>query len=164
MRSSHVGLADCCAILARFTFVTVLAVATMPALAAPIAYLTTGDADFGTVDTATGAFSSRGHFTATVSGLGVFNGTLYAISYHSGTGTLYIVNPANAGQTTVGTSSVIYDDFGSTLSGLYAVDTSANLYSINPANGAATLIGATGVALGTFRGLSTNSGTLYFAS
>jgi outer membrane protein assembly factor BamB len=109
----------------------------------------------------TGITSAVGDLATIVSGLSVFNGTLYAASYHNGIGALYTVNPANAAETTVGTSSLNYDDFGGTLSGLYAVDTSSNLYSINPSNGAPTLIGATGVSLGGFRSISANSSALY---
>ncbi len=60
---------------------------------------------------------------------------------------------------------ITYEDFGSTTSGLYAIDSSFNLYSINPANGAATLIGPTGFSfVNGFLGESANSGTLYAAN
>jgi len=64
---------------------------------------------------------------------------------------------------TGGSSAANCDDFGSTLTGLYAVDSSAKLWSINPSTGAATLIGPLGISPGGFGGLSTNSSTLYFA-
>lgn len=129
-----------------------------------IAYMGTVNGDFGTVDLNTGVFSMLGNSGTTLAGMAVASATLYGSSYHTATGTLYSVNPANGSLTVVGTSAVDYDDFGSTTSGLYAVGADGNLYSINGTTGAATLIGPTGVSFGSWRSLSTNSPTLYFAS
>jgi hypothetical protein len=87
------------------------------------------------------------------------NGKLFAFTV---AGTLYQVDPSTGAFRSIGNSGVsAFYDFGSTLSGLYAVD-ATKLYAINPATGAATLIGPTGVNQGSFSGLSTNSSTLYF--
>ena len=128
-----------------------------------IAYMGTNSGEFGTIDLNTGVFSLLGNSGVTLAGMAVANAKLYGSSYHTSTGTLYTVNPANGNLTVVGTSSLNIDDFGSTTSGLYAVGVDANLYSINSTNGAVTLIGPTGLGFGSWRSLSTNSSTLYFA-
>jgi hypothetical protein len=128
-----------------------------------IAYMGTIDGSFGTIDLNTGVFSILGNSGLTLAGMAVDNAMLYGSSYHTATGVLYTINPANGSVTSVGTSSLDIDDFGSTTSGLYAVGVDANLYSINATTGAATLIGPTGLSFGTWRSLSTNSSTLYFA-
>jgi hypothetical protein len=128
-----------------------------------IAFMGTVSGQFGTVDLNTGVFSLLGNSGATLAGMAVANATLYGSSYHTATGTLYSVNQANGSLTVVGTTSVDYDDFGSTTSGLYAVGVDANLYSINSGSAIATLIGPTGLSFGSVRSLSTNSSTLYFA-
>ena len=129
-----------------------------------IAFMGTISGQFGTIDLNTGVFTSLGNSGETLAGKAVASATLYATSYHTSTGTLYTVNPANGSLTVVGTSSIDIDDFGSTTSGLYAVGVDGDLYSINRLTGAATLIGPTGLAFGTWRSLSTNSSTLYFAN
>lgn len=128
-----------------------------------IAYMGTVSGQFGTIDLNTGVFTVLGTSGQTLAGMAVANATLYATSYHTSVGSLYSVNPANGGLTLIGTSSLDIDDFGSTTSGLYAVGVDADLYSINPTTGAATLIGPTGIGFGSWRSLSTNSSTLYFA-
>jgi hypothetical protein len=128
-----------------------------------IAYMGTASDQFGTIDLNTGAFNVLGNMGVTLSGMAVANATLYGVSFHTGTGTLYTIDPGNGSLTAVGTSPVNYDDFGSTTSGLYAVGLNEDLYSINPISGAATLIGPTGLSFGTWRSLSTNSSTLYFS-
>lgn len=130
-----------------------------------IAYTGTVSGTFGTMDLNTGAFTSLGNSGQTLAGMAVANGLLFASSYHTANGTLFTVNPANGGLTSVGTATGIdYDDFGATTSGLYVVGTNSDLYSINASNGAATLIGPTGLSLGFVRSLSDNSSTLYFAN
>ena len=89
---------------------------------------------------------------AGISNGGVFQGhTLYQVN--TGTGTL----------TSVGTTTITYDAFGSTLTGMFAIDTSFNLYSVSTA-GATTLIGPTGVTLSALWGMSDNSATLYLSN
>ena len=91
-------------------------------------------------------------------------GTLYGASEGTNdNGQLYTINPTNGTLTRVGTTGISYDDFGSTPTGLYAVDSFGTLYSINAANGAATSIGPVGITLQGYRSLSTNAGSLYFA-
>jgi hypothetical protein len=129
-----------------------------------IAYAGAVNGSYGTVDLNTGVFTSLGSLGLTPSGMAVADGSLFVASYHTANGTLSTVNPANGALTSVGAATgIVYDDFGSTTSGLYVVGLDTNLYSINPSTGAATLIGPTGLGLGSWRSLSTNSGTLYFA-
>jgi hypothetical protein len=116
-----------------------------------------------TVDLNTGTFSLLGNSGVTLAGMAVTDASLFGSSYHTATGSLYTINPTNGSVTVVGTSSLDIDDFGSTTTGLYAVGVDGNLYSINPTTGAPTLIGPTGLSFGTWRSLSTNSSTLYFA-
>ena len=131
-----------------------------------IAFMGTNTGDFGTVDLNTGVFSFLGttsfnlHAQA-LAGMAEANGVLYGAPV--GQGGLYTINPTTGALTAVGGAAIIYDDLGYTTTGFYAVGQDANLYSINPATGAATLIGPTGLGFGTWRGLSTNSNSLYFA-
>ena len=127
-----------------------------------IAYMGVDGGAFGTIDLNTGVFTFLGNSGQSLAGMAVDNGMLYGSSYHT-TGDLFTINPANGSLTSIGTSNLDYDDFGSTTSGLYAVGTDANLYSINANTGAPTLIGPTGLSFGSWRSLSTNSSTLYFA-
>ena len=129
-----------------------------------MAYMGTNAGEFGTIDLDTGVFTILGNSSQTLAGMAVSNGKLYASAYHSG-GKLFTVNPTNGATILVGSqSTVTYDDFGSTKSGLYAVGTDVKLYSINSVTGAATLIGPTGLTFGSWRSLSTNSDTLYFSN
>jgi hypothetical protein len=150
----------------NLTIIGALAVATIfgafSVKADDIAYMGVVGGDFGTIDLNTGVFTALGNSGQTLAGMAVENGMLYGSSYHT-TGDLFTINPANGSLTSIGTSNLDYDDFGSTTSGLYAVGTDANLYSINATTGAPTLIGPTGLGLGSWRSLSTNSSTLYFA-
>jgi hypothetical protein len=133
------------------------------AKADPMAYMGTDTGEFGTIDLTTGAFSLLGNSGQTLAGMAVASGELFASAYHTASGTLFNINPANGMLTTLGSSGVDIDDFGSTTGGLFAVGVDGNLYSFNPSDGAATLIGPTGIGFGSWRGLSTNSATLYFA-
>ncbi len=149
------------------TLPAITAVALLSSLATanadPIAYMGTDTGEFGTIDLTTGSFSLLGNSGQTLAGMAVAGGELFASAYHTALGTLFTVDPANGTLTTLGNSDVNIDDFGSTTSGLYAVGVNGNLYSFNATNGAATLIGPTGIGFGSWRGLSTNSSTLYFA-
>ena len=133
-------------------------------LKAQTAYLGTDTGEFGTINLSTGVFSLLGNSGQTLAGMAVANGKLYATSYHTATGTLYTINPANGSLSVVGTSATNFDDFGSTTTGLYAVGFDGNLYSVNSANGTTTQIGPIGISFGSWRGLSTNAGALYFAN
>jgi hypothetical protein len=133
------------------------------------AYVGYSTGSFGTIDLTTGSVTPLGNLGQTPAGFGVFDGTLYAESYNS-TGTLYTVNTSNGALTPVGNSGVDYlGGFGSTLSGLYGVGyasggTTLDLFSINPSTGSATDLGSTGLSLGSWRDVSANSTTLYFAN
>jgi hypothetical protein len=76
------------------------------------------------------------------------NGTLYGAA--EGTN-------SNGALTTVGATGISIDDFGSSSTGLYAVDSSGTLYSIDAATGAATPIGSGGIPVAGFSALSTNA-------
>ena len=147
-----------------FGLMAVLSVAVGAARADDIAYTGVLGGNFGTVDLNTGAFSLLGTSGQTLAGMAVANGTLFASSYHVADSSLFSVNPTNGSLTSIGLTGVNVDDFGSTTSGLYAVDTSGKLQSINPTTGAASLIGAIGISFGSWRSLSTNSSSLYFSN
>ena len=129
-----------------------------------MAYEFVGRSDnWGIIDLATGAFSQTGNSGQLLTGLGVGPGGLLYGGLFQGT-TLYQVNPANGSLTSVGTSGISYNDFGSTTSGVYGFDGSANLYSVNTTTEAATLIGSTGLSMAGTTGTSTGSETLYFVN
>jgi|CZKS01.1.fsa_nt_gi hypothetical protein len=138
------------------------------------AYMITVSADFGKLDLNTGVYTSIGPTVAvagtfpgtrSLAGIGEIGSTLYGVCEGCGEEALYTIDPTTGSLTQVGIDgSYIPVGFGSTLTGLYAVDFSKNLYSVNPVTGAAHFIGSTGVATGSDYTLSTNSGTLYFAS
>lgn len=131
-----------------------------------IAYAGSSSGAFGTIDLNTGAFTLLGNSGQPLAGLAVANGSIFATSYHAANGTLFEVSQTDGSLTTVGSATgILYDDFGSTTTGLYAVGLSGtqDLYSIDPTTGAATLIGPTGLGYGPWRALSTNLSTLYFA-
>jgi hypothetical protein len=134
----------------------------------PIAYMVTTDKDFGTIDLATGDFTSEGFEGVQLAGLGEIGSTLYGVNYAAGTGTLYTIDTANGSLTTVGTDTAVeYEAFGSTLTNLYAIGENNvgafELYSVNSSDGSPTLLGLTGLTPGGDYTLSTDSSTLYFA-
>ena len=152
----------------KLSIVRTLAVATilgaLSAKADNTAYMGVVGGAFGTIDLNSGAFTVLGESGQTLAGMAVDNGMLYGSSYHTSVGELFTINPANGSLTSVGSSNLDCDDFGSTTSGLYAVGTDANLYSINANTGAPRLIGPTGLSFGSWRGLSTNASALFFAN
>ena len=127
------------------------------------AYELTGNAGFGTVDLNTGTYTSIGSQAQQLAGLGVAGGVLYGGLYAGST--LYQINASTGAITSVGSASLNYQAFGSTLSGLYAIGLDTNLYSINPSTGAQTLEGPTGLSIaGITIGMSTNSSALYYTN
>jgi hypothetical protein len=107
-----------------------------------------------------------------LAGLGAVGGTLYTAVFSGGT--LYTVNPKSGALNSVGNSSIIYWELGSTTTGLYAAGwpagtniqqpPPASFYSIDPRTGAATLIGPFGLSPGFYyQCFSNGSPTLYFA-
>jgi hypothetical protein len=149
----------CCAMLAIFLLVTT----GLASAQTPMAYEATGSDLFGPINLTTGAFTESGDMGQLLSGLGVGPGGLLYGGV-SGGSTLYQVDPVSGSLTTVGTSSAVYTDFGSTTSGVYGFDASLNLYSVNTTTGASTLIGPTGLSAINYVGASTGSDTLYFAT
>lgn len=146
------------------------------------AYVAFENDAFGTINLATGAFTSLGSTSTTVAGLALKNSTLYAAGF-LGNGTssissLYSVNPTNGALTTIGSTGISVHDFGAVTattaagtSGFYALTSSdgtdsgtAILWSINSATGAATQIGSTGQTFNAdgWDALSDNAGKLYF--
>jgi hypothetical protein len=121
-----------------------------------------GAEQFGSIDLNTGVFTITGSESTQLSGLGVSGGMLFGGGYAGNT--LFSINTSTGALTSVGTGSITYNDFGSTLSGLYAIGSDGDLYSINAANGASTLIGSPGLSINSITtGLSTNSSTLYYS-
>jgi hypothetical protein len=149
--------------LAAFACTALLGLSGGAGLAADnLAYVFTSTDQFGVVDLNTGAFTQFSNTGQQPAGMGMAGGSLYVATYDYSA--LYKVNPANGNITLVGHSGITYCNLGSTLSGLYAVDTGGNLYSVNPSTAAATSIGSTGQScVGNSLGMSTNSNSLYFA-
>jgi hypothetical protein len=158
------GIHDMKSLIASTAFALVTIFCPFSLKADNIAFMGADGGDFGTIDLNTGTFSLLGNSGQTLSGMAVSNATLYGASYHTANGTLFTINPASGSLTAVGTSTVDYDDFGSTISGIFAVGVDGNLYSINSVTGAASLIGPTGLSFGSWRGLSTDASSLYFAN
>ena len=126
------------------------------------AYVITGAGQFGTLDLHTGALTALGSAGVLLGGLGVYRGNLYG-GQHNGNN-LYQVNPADGSLTAVGKSNITdFNLFGSTTSGLYALDSNFNLYSVDPTTAAATRLGPTGFsAPGCCTALSSGAPVLYF--
>lgn len=135
-----------------------------------IAYMAANNEDFGTIDLNTGVFSMLGstevgNSLEPLSGMAEINGTLYgAAEGTNANGAIYTINPTNGALTVVGATGISIDDFGSSATGLYAVNSYGTLYSIDAATGAATAIGSKTISLGGYRTLSTNASSLYFAN
>jgi putative Ig domain-containing protein/Big-like domain-containing protein len=125
-----------------------------------LAYVFTKSDQFGVIDLNTGAFTQFSGTNQQPAGMAVTGGSLYIAGLN--TSALYMVNPANGSLTFVAYSSITFHDLGSTLSGLYAVDTDGKLYSINRSTAAATLIGSTGLTANATLGMSTNANSLYY--
>lgn len=144
--------------------VLTLALSAQSGAAGPVAFASDLSRKFGTVDLASGTFTQLGASTDLFAGMAYFGGTLYASSYLAG-GQLYSVGTASGSISPIGSASAFsYVNFGSTASGLFALDTNSNLLSINPITGAAALLGATGlnIQVGAVpSSLSNNSQTLY---
>jgi hypothetical protein len=143
-----------------FVFATFLI---LPAsLSAVSVYAVDNAANFGSVDLSTGVFSQIANTgqAICVVGLGELNGLLYTEGCLNND--LYSVNPITGHLTFIGSASEHYRDIGSTMQGLFGIDSSFNLLSINPNSGAVSVIGPTGFTSTTGGlGLSTNSPTLY---
>ena len=104
------------------------------------------DNRFGTINSATGAFTQVGTLPiAQSAGIADDNGTLFAQSMQS---QLITIDPVSGLSSIIGSSGLQLSSvgFAGGLNGLFEVDTMSNLYSINPGTGAATLAGATGLA------------------
>ncbi|HEV3330119.1 MAG TPA: hypothetical protein VG096_03995 [Bryobacteraceae bacterium] len=113
------------------------------------AYIATGTdrlgaTHFGTIDLTTGVYTDIGNMGRLLSGLGAFGNGLYGGL--NGGNTVYQVNPGTGQLTPFSTSGATpvggWNDFGSTTTGLYGLDSIGNLYSINPSTAVVTFIGA----------------------
>jgi len=100
----------------------------------------------------------------TLEGLGEVDGVLYGAG-GADVDTLYSINTTDGALSSIGAAtSIEYADFGSTLTGLYAISTTDHLYSINPTNGIETQIGTGLLPGGGTSSLSTGSNTLYLTA
>ncbi len=138
----------------------------IPARADDLAYMATGSGNFGVIDLDDGLYKQIGNMGQDLSGLGVDGGQIYGGVL--GGDTLYTVNTTTGALTDVGTGDITYYDFGSTLTGLYALADQGGtlyLYSVST-NGTATALGSTGLSASAGAaaiGLSDNSNTLYLS-
>ncbi len=147
------------------TIVVALSFTTPLIEASPIVYMTNqaNPTAFGTADLGADSYTSIStSLTHQIVGLGSTNGALYGAGASSST--LYQINTTTGALTAVGSAGFTYWDLGSTLSGLYGLDSSGNLYSVDATSGGSTLLGSTGLSVqaGTTT-LSNGSSTLYFA-
>jgi hypothetical protein len=137
------------------------------------AYIATGTdqlgaTHFGSIDLTTGVYTDIGNMGHLLSGLGTFGNGLYGGL--NGGNTVYQVNPGTGQLTPFVTSGATpvggWNDFGSTTTGLYGLDSIGNLYSINPSTRVVTFIGAAFPNLGSLSlfGLSTGASTLYLTT
>jgi len=130
-----------------------------------IAYIGYQNGAFGTVDLDTGVLDPINPGIGTnPAGFGSVSGKLFTASYSGGD--LYTVNTTTGALSLVGHSAgTSYHDFGSTPTNLVEADANQKLYSVDPSNGSTALLGSiTGVTFSSYRALSTNSSTLYYAS
>lgn len=138
------------------------------------AYMEDSAGGLGIVDLTTGIYNAiytpipTGGNLALSAGLGEANGSLYG--GYENSSVLYSVSTlgATAGSVTaIGTGTngeQFVDGFGSTTSGLYALDYYGNLLSVSPTTGESTLIGASNLQRVISQySLSTGSSALYFA-
>jgi len=151
---------------ARGALYAALAFSCLTARADQIAYIGLRGGAFGTIDLNTGAYTPLGNSGQSLAGMAVANSTLFATAYDVANSSVYSVNPANGALTLIGSTGIQVFDFGSTTTGMYALDPNFNLYSINPATGVATAIGPTGQSFvaGTWNSLSNNADALYFSN
>lgn len=144
------------------TFLAVLAFSSC-AFADSMAWDTTGQNQFGTLDLNTGNFSVLTTFPFLAAGLGLDGGVIYT-AVSGGLG-LYSINLNDGSLNFIGNSSISYNAFGSTSTGLYMLDTTGSLWNISPSTGAATRIGSTliDVIADAPLGLSAGATNLYVA-
>lgn len=126
---------------------------------------TLGDLD---LTTAHGANYSLQTLANGVVGLGELNNNANDLFGLSASGELYSIDGLTGGETALGGSSgITFIDFGSTVTGLFAIATNGDFYDISN-TGAATEVGSLGLGSSLARndgmGLSTGSSTLYFTN
>lgn len=115
----------------------ILAVAS-PATAAPFAYATTSDGDFGVLDLGSGTYVHCGFTGTLLFGLAVGpHGALYGMD----TGNFYRINPHNGALKFIAGAGSSRIALGSASNTIYTVDSLANLYTIDPETGAETAAG-----------------------
>lgn len=162
-------------VVAALAWLAILCFVTCAAYADPIAYALTptssprSDTRLATVDLTTGVYTPIGNTgIEDLDGLGSVGGHLYSVDLqftNNFTQMLYSINASNGSVTAIGPPSgpfFDYNGFGSTTTGLFAVDIGTqNLLSINPSTGAATVVGPTGLTPGAVDGMSTGSSQLF---
>jgi hypothetical protein len=134
---------------------TTLAIAS-PAGAAPFAYATTDEGDFGMLDLGSGAYVHCGYTRTLLFGLAMGKGGLL---YGIDTGNFYWVNPHTGAITFIAGAGAFRIALGSAAHVIYTVDSNANLYTIDPESGIETAAGIG--APGFVSVLSVGAPTLY---
>jgi hypothetical protein len=141
------------------------------ASAGPTVYVAGTEGEFGTVDLATGDFTSIGTLnlpgSSVIIGMGFgSDGKLYGLDLAGTNANLYQIDITNANTTLVGTLG--HGALGATADAggtLYALSADANpiLYTLNPPSTATTVVGPTGIVSGIGLGAVNAGGTQFFA-
>ena len=140
-----------------FIICAILAVAS-PAAAAPFAYATTIEGDFGVLDLGSGAYVHCGYTGTALFGLAVGpHGVLYGMD----TGYFYRVNPHTGALTHIAPAANYRVALGSAANLIYAVDSNANLFTVDPETGAEAAAGSGAPAPAFVFVLSAGAQTLY---
>ena len=138
-------------LLTLLTISLALTVFASSASASPLVYVVTATQQFGTVDLASGKFTSIGNGTPdSLSNLVWWkNGTLLAVTVGGASplGSLAKINPATGEETIIGQTGLGFNifDLGEIRRRLYVTDLSNNIYSVDPGTGVTTPITATGI-------------------
>ena len=143
----------------------IMTIAAAPVRADVSSYIATGSEEFGIIDLTSGAYTEIGNMGQLLSGLGEVNNGIYG-GLDAGA-TVYQVDPNTGALTAISTTGASpnggWNVFGSTTSGLFGLDRHGVLYAVDPVSGEVTMVGSTGLAFNGLIGLSSGSGTLYFA-
>jgi hypothetical protein len=112
--------------------------AASPAAAAPFAYATAENGDFGVLDLGSGAYVHCGYNGTILFGLAALeNGPLYGMD----DAYFYRANPHTGALTKIARAGNYLVAFGSTAHTIYAVDSIADLYTVDPETGVETAVG-----------------------
>jgi len=132
--------------------------AASPAAAAPFAYATANDGDFGVLDLGSGAYVHCGYTGTALFGLAVQDhGTLYGMDI----GFFYRINPHTGALTQIAPAGNYRVAMGSASHNIYAVDSIANLYTVDLETEVQTAAGKAAPAPAFVNVLSTGAPELY---